>query len=87
MEKQETGSSIINSLLNGGYEKRIITTIYGPSSSGKSCLCIMAASETAKQGKKVIFIDTEGGFSIERASQIFPEFNQHLDKFIFFKPT
>ncbi len=87
MEKLNSGAPILDLLLNGGYEKKIITTIYGPSSSGKTCLCMLAAIETVKQGKKVIFIDTEGGFSIERAIQLYPEFSQDLDKFIFFKPT
>ncbi len=78
---------MIDALLGGGYETRIITTLYGPSSTGKTCLCILAAIETLKQGKKVVYIDTEGGFSIDRALQIDPEFTSRLDNFLFFKPT
>lgn len=47
-----------------------ITTVYGPPGVGKSTLCFQYAISCAKLGKKVIFIDTEGGFSVERIRQI-----------------
>lgn len=87
IEKHTAGSVIIDALLGGGYETRIITTIYGPSSTGKTCLCILAAIEALKLGKKVVYIDTEGGFSIDRALQLDPGFAARLDNFLFFKPT
>src|SRR3989344_602355 len=87
MEKLTSGSEAIDNLLNGGYDKTIITVIYGPSSSGKTCLCLLAAIETVKNNKKVIFVDTEGGFSVERAQQLYSDFPYKLDNFIFFKPT
>lgn len=87
MEKLSSGSKVIDDLLNGGYEKKIITTIYGPSSSGKTCLCMLAALETVKSGKQIIYIDTEGGFSVERAIQLYPNFVSQLNNFIFLKPT
>jgi len=47
--------------------------IAGPPASGKTNFVILAACSQAKKGNKVIFIDTEGGFSIERVKQIVGE--------------
>jgi len=71
--KISTGSIDFNEFLSGGYEEDIITTLYGPAGSGKTNLCIMAAVEQAKNGKKVVFIDTEGGFSVDRLRQLASE--------------
>ncbi len=68
--KISTGSQEFDEFLDGGYENDIITTLYGPAGSGKSNFCMMAAVELAKKGKKVIFIDTEGGFSVDRLKQL-----------------
>ena len=68
--KIPTGSEDLDEFLSGGYEHDIITTVYGPAGSGKSNLCMIAAVEQAKKGKKVIFIDTEGSFSVDRLSQL-----------------
>jgi DNA repair protein RadB len=65
-----TGSRELDSWLEGGYDRDIITTLYGPAGSGKTNLCLMAAVMQASLGKKVIFIDTEGGFSMERLAQL-----------------
>lgn len=85
--KITTGSSILDTLLNRGYEKDIITSIYGPSGSGKTLLCLLCSIGVVKLGKKVIFVDTEGGFSIERLKQLAADFKDILDKIVFFRPT
>ena len=82
-----TGSKILDGMLEGGYETDILTTVYGPSGSGKTTLCILAAVSVAKRGKKVIFIDTEGGFSPERMAQISPDYKKLLDNIIFLRPS
>ena len=91
MEKLPTGSKILDKLLNGGYESDIITTIYGPSGSGKTGLCILCAINMARMGKKVIYIDTENNFSVERFKQICNSINlNHLktiNNMVFFKPN
>jgi len=72
-----TGSHDLNEWLEGGYEKGIITLFYGPAAAGKSNFVILAACHQAKKDKKIIFIDTEGSFSVDRISQIsagIPEF-------------
>ena len=68
--KISAGSYDLNKWLYGGYESDIITTIYGPAGSGKTNFVILAAVSQAKKSNKVIFIDTEGGLSIERVKQI-----------------
>ena len=73
MTKISSGNPELDKWLNGGYETDVITTIYGPAGSGKTNLCLIAACDTAKKGKKVIYVDTEGGFSISRLKQISEE--------------
>lgn len=61
-----------------------ITTIYGPPAIGKSTICFEYANSCVNNGKKVIYIDTEGGFSAERLKQINP--NIDLNQIIVFSP-
>ena len=73
MAKLSAGSYDLNTWLYGGYETDIVTVIYGGAGSGKTNFCLLAAVSQAKKGKKVIFIDTEGGFSVERIKQMVGE--------------
>jgi len=78
----------LNKWLFGGYEKDIITVIYGDSGSGKTTFCLLAAVSQAKKGNKVIYIDSEGGFSTERIKQLAGEEYENVIKNIFLlKPT
>lgn len=70
MTKISTGSFDLNKWLHGGYETDVITMIAGPPGSGKTNFCVLAACSQSRKGGKVIFIDTEGGFSIDRVKQI-----------------
>lgn len=74
MAKARTGTEAFDRLLEGGYESDVITTLFGPPGSGKTTTCLLAAVSmaTAKEGKdkKIVFIDTEGGFSTERLRQL-----------------
>lgn len=71
MGKISAGNYDLNVWLKGGYDSGIVTTFYGGPGSGKTNLCMIAAVSQAKKGNKVIFIDTEGGFSSERVKQLF----------------
>lgn len=66
-----TGCKGLDEFLQGYKEE--LTLIYGPSASGKTTLAIQAAIKQAEEGKKVLYIDTEGGFSTERIKQINPD--------------
>jgi len=88
MAKISTGSFDLNAWLNGGYEKDIITMIAGPPGSGKTNFSILASCSQSKDNKKVIFIDTEGGFSVDRVKQIVGENHEKiLEKIFLLKPT
>jgi DNA repair protein RadB len=67
-ERISTGLARLDNCIDGGFEKGIITEIYGEPGSGKTNLVLFAAIKSAEVGK-VIFIDTEG-VSTERISQI-----------------
>jgi DNA repair protein RadB len=68
-ERMSCGCKCIDDLLGGGFERGIVTQIYGASGTGKTNICIQLAITTVHGGKKVVFIDTEG-FSAERFRQI-----------------
>jgi len=86
--KISTGSYDFNKWLYGGYEKDVITMIAGPAGSGKTNFSILAACSQAKKGNKVIFIDTEGGFSIERIKQIIGDnYEEVLKNILLLEPT
>jgi DNA repair protein RadB len=84
--KVSSGISFLDSLLEGGYDKDIVTTVYGPSGSGKTNICLLAMVRMAGTGKKIIFIDTEGGIAVERVKQITDHYSKVLQRVIFFKP-
>lgn len=86
--KISAGGYDLNKWLFGGYDCDIITTVYGPAGSGKTNFCLIATASQAKKGKKIIFIDTEGGFSIERFKQVTGEnWQSSLENVILLKPT
>lgn len=89
--KIPTGSKILDIMLEGGYERDVITTIYGPAGSGKTVLCLLCSINVARNGKKVVYVDSEGGFSLERLKQISFHLNQDykkiLENIIFLRPT
>lgn len=72
-----TGCNPIDELLGGGIECGIITQVYGEPGSGKTNLCLQAAIECSKAGKKVIYIDTEG-LSFDRFTQIAGEKSKEI---------
>jgi len=88
VEKISAGSFDLNKWLYGGYEKGIITMIAGPPASGKTNFVLLATCSQAKKGNKIIFIDTEGGFSSERVRQIVGEgYEKILKNILLLNPT
>jgi DNA repair protein RadB len=64
-----TACPSIDELLGGGVETGCITLLYGEAGTGKTNLCLQLATNVARQGRKVVYIDTEG-LSAERLRQI-----------------
>lgn len=87
--KISAGSYDLNKWLYGGYDKDIITTIYGPAGCGKTNFCMLVAASVARKGLKTIFIDSEGGFSVERFKQVCntEEWKKALENILLLKPT
>ncbi|MFC1648076.1 DNA repair and recombination protein RadB [Nanoarchaeota archaeon] len=83
MERQSSGSEALDKFLGGGYEKKVVTTIYGPGASGKTLLLMLAMT---KADKKIIYIDTEGGFSPERFEQVCSD-KKVMESTTFLNPT
>lgn len=82
-----TGSDDLNKWLCGGYECGVVTMIVGPPASGKSNFAVLAACSCARE-KKVVFVDTEGGFSVERVKQIVGEgWEKVLENILILSPT
>jgi len=78
----------LNKWLYGGYEKDVITMIAGPAGCGKTNFCILASCSQARKGNKIIFVDTEGGFSGERVKQIVGEEHKKiLENILLLTPT
>ncbi len=65
-----TGSAAIDSLLGGGIHAGMITDIYGESGSGKSQICFTLCVNAARNGCKIVFVDTAGTFRPERIIEI-----------------
>ncbi len=69
-----------------GLEAKALTSFYGAPGTGKTNLCLLAALESARRNGRVIYMDTEGGFSIERLKQLSPGFESILEKIEIIEP-
>jgi len=80
-----SGDFDFDKFLEGGYKKGVITGIYGPASTGKTTLATLCALECARNHGKVLYFDTENGFSIERAKQLAKDYDKIMDNIFIFK--
>ncbi|RME31155.1 DNA repair and recombination protein RadB [Candidatus Woesearchaeota archaeon] len=88
MAKISAGCEVMDWLLEGGYEQDVLTCIYGPPGAGKTNFLLLAiANSEALMGKKIVYIDTEGNFSLSRFQQLTDEAKQILKRVVFLKPT
>ena len=85
MGQRSSGCTAVDKILGGGIETDCITSIYGPAGAGKTNLALLAAITTVKAGKKVIYVDTEGGVSVPRLEQLADK--DTLQKILFLQPT
>ena len=80
-------SKPLDNLLSGGIEAGALTNICGPPGSGKTNICMLAVINAISADKKVIYIDTEGGFSFERFKQLAGDKTDNdLGQIIFLEP-
>lgn len=76
----------IDKLLEGGLEPGCITNFYGPAATGKTNVAKCAVVSAVNGGKKVVYIDTEGGFSVERLEQMAGSVKKYTDNIILLEP-
>lgn len=86
VERLPFNAKPLDDLLDGGIEYKSLTNIYGPAGSGKTNLALLASVSCVKNGKKAIFIDTEGGFSVERLGQLTKDFEKFSKNIILMEP-
>ena len=82
MYRISTGCTSLDDLLGGGITSGSITLIYGEAETGKTSLAIQCAVNSAKNGYKTIFIDSDGGFTPERLYQIARGFSEEASSLI-----
>lgn len=86
--KIRTGTTVLDWLLEGGYEKDVLTCIYGSPGSGKTNILLSCiANSSSLKGKKIIYIDTEGNFSTTRFKQICSDYEEVMDRMVFLSPV
>lgn len=59
----------LDAMMDGGVESGCLTLFYGEAGTGKTNLCLTLAKNVALQGKKTIYVDSEG-LSMQRLKQI-----------------
>jgi DNA repair protein RadB len=64
-----TGCRPVDDLLGGGFERGVVTQLYGPPAAGKTNLALAAAVAVAAAGDRALYIDTEG-LSVDRFEQL-----------------
>jgi DNA repair protein RadB len=81
-----TGIPSIDRLLGGGLENDCVTEIYGEGGSGKTLFCLELAVRVAREGRWVLYVDTEG-VSVDRLRAIAgDELERLLKRFLLSTP-
>ena len=75
----------LNSLISGP-ENKAITNFYGAPGTGKTNFCLFAALDCIRKGGTVVFIDTEGGLSLERIKQLASDHEAVLSRMKIIEP-
>ena len=78
-----TGSLLIDQIMGGGVAKGRICEIYGVESSGKSTLALQVVAQAQKEGKSVVYIDSEQAVDLNYAKKL----GVDVDKLIFTQPS
>ena len=73
-----TGLKKIDDFLSGGIPDGVIVDIFGGNGTGKTQLLLQLSINSIKNGGKVLFLDTTGGFRPERILEIQKKSNSNL---------
>ncbi len=65
-----TGLKKLDNFLSGGIPNGVIVDIFGGNGTGKTQLLLQLSINSIKDGGKVLFLDTTGGFRPERILEI-----------------
>jgi DNA repair protein RadB len=77
----------IDKLLSGGIESGCITNFYGPAATGKTNVALASVISCINTGRKVLYVDTEGSFSVDRLAQMARgNATKYTDKIILLEP-
>ncbi len=83
IEHISTGSLLVDDAIGiGGYPKGRIIEVYGPESSGKTTMALLAIAEAQKQGGYAAFVDAEHAFDVKHAKNL----GVDLDKMVVSQP-
>ena len=74
-----TGLKKIDNFLSGGIPNGAIVDIFGGNGTGKTQLLLQLSINSIKNGGKVLFLDTTGGFRPERILEIQKNSNSNVD--------
>ncbi len=76
-----TGLPALDGLLGGGLDSDAVTEVYGEGGTGKTIFCLQLAVRVAREGRWVIYVDTEG-LSVDKLEAIagpdLPRVLEHL---------
>ncbi len=82
----QTGSVVLDNLLNGGIMQSEVTLVYGEAATGKTNLALEVSAQTAKTGGKVIYVDADQSFAHQRFDQIAPDIAEQSHNIVIFIP-
>ena len=74
-----TGLKKIDNFLSGGIPDGVIVDIFGGNGTGKTQLLLQLSINSIKNGGKVLFLDTTGGFRPERILEIQKKSSSNLN--------
>jgi len=77
-----TGCPRLDGLLRGGFNRGEISLIYGEAATGKTTTVIQAATNAAKMGFKVLYLDSDHSFTQQRFHQIAKETSKETSELI-----
>jgi len=86
-DRLPTGVVALDRMLGGGLDSDAVTEVYGEGGTGKTILCLQVAVRVARDGKWVVYIDTEG-LSVDKLEAMAgPDLPRVLEHLLISSPT